>query len=111
MTNDILDFTSEQFKELYNKLEGEPEFKIYFSNHSNVYMIIKYSAKVSFQRCGVSNGSGEFYFDSLNSLFAANTIDNICLVSIHAEAIILSSTSFDDFCQSSHVTDTKNFTC
>lgn len=79
MTNDILDFTSEQFKELYNKLEGEPEFKIYFSNHSNVYMIIKYSAKVSFQRCGVSNGSGEFYFDSLNSLFAANTIDNICL--------------------------------
>lgn len=79
MTNDILNFTSEQFKELYNKLEGEPEFRIYFSNHSNEYMIIKYSAKVSFQRCGVSNGSGEIYFDSLDSLFAANTIDDICL--------------------------------
>ena len=79
MKNDTLDFTSEQFKELYNKLEGEPEFRIYFSNHSDEYMVIKYDAKVSFQRCGVSDGSGEIYFDSLDCLFIANTIDDICL--------------------------------
>lgn len=78
MTNNTLEFTSEQFKELFDKLEGEPEFRIYFSNHSDEYMIIKYDTKVSFQRCGVSNGSGEIYFDSLDSLFATNTID-ICL--------------------------------
>ncbi len=73
------DLSFEQFKAIYNAVGGEPEFEICFSNKSSEYMIIKYKNEVSFQRCGIENGSGEVFFDSLDELFSATTIDNICL--------------------------------
>ncbi|MBR5089962.1 MAG: hypothetical protein IK093_11100 [Ruminiclostridium sp.] len=79
MSDNTFDLSPEKFRELYNIIEGEPEFEVYFSDHSDEYMIIKYADRVSFQRCGASNGSGEIYFDTLDTLFAADTIDSIRL--------------------------------
>lgn len=79
MSNNLFALTFEQFKIIYEAIEGEPEFSIYFGNRDEEYMIIKYAERVSFQRCGVYNGSGEIFFDTLDSLFISNTIDEICL--------------------------------
>ena len=57
----------------------EPEFEICFFDHANTYMIIKYDDHVSFQRCGVSDGSGEFDYSSLSELYQTTTVDGICL--------------------------------
>ena len=45
----------------------------------NEYMIIKYNNHVSFQRCGVHNGSGEYDYPSLQELYQTITVDGICL--------------------------------
>lgn len=79
MSNNLFDLTFEQFKIIYEAIEGEPEFSVYFSNRDEEYMIIKYDERVSFQRCGVQNGSGEIFFDTLDSLCISKTIDDICL--------------------------------
>ena len=79
MSNIKYSLTFEQFKMIYQAIGGEPEFEICFTNKSNEYMIIKYKEGVSFQRCGVTDGSGEIYFDTIDELYSAHTIDNICL--------------------------------
>jgi hypothetical protein len=77
MTKFIVDF--DLFEKLFNKIGGEPEISIYFNNNKNQYMIIKYNDYITFQRCGITNGSGEIKFNNLRELFETKTIDNICL--------------------------------
>ena len=67
------------FKKLFDKLEGEPEITIIFDDKTSKYMIIKYADYVTFQRCGISDGSGEIKFNNLSELYEAKTIDGICL--------------------------------
>ena len=68
----------ELFRLIYRAIEGEPEFRIYFADRSNEYMIIKYDDRVDFQRCGCTE-SKVVSFDTLDSLYNAETIDSICL--------------------------------
>lgn len=42
-------------------------------------MIIRFSDKVSFQRVGYCDGSGEVFYDSLDDLYKTETVDGICL--------------------------------
>ena len=67
------------FEKLFNKISGEPEISIYFVDNNNQYMIIKYNNYITFQRCGIDDGSGEIKYNNLQELFNAKTIDNICL--------------------------------
>lgn len=69
----------EEFTELYNAAHGEPEFEICFSDQKKEYMIIKYDDHVSFQRCGVDDGSGEYDYPSLSELYQIKSVDGICL--------------------------------
>lgn len=69
----------DEFAKMYETIPGEPEFEICFFDHANTYMIIKYDDHVSFQRCGVSDGSGEFDYSSLSELYQTTTVDGICL--------------------------------
>ena len=69
----------DEFAKMYETIPGEPEFEICFFDHANTYMIIKYDDHVSFQRCGVSDGSGEFEYSSLSELYQTTTVDGICL--------------------------------
>ena len=71
--------TFEQFVKIFRAVGGEPEFRVYFRGTDNEYMIIKYDDHVSFQRCGVKNGSGEIDFKDIDTLYHAETIDGICL--------------------------------
>lgn len=57
---------------------GLPELSIFIYNKE--YMIIVFvDGKCSFQRCGVNDGSGEFYYNSLDELYNAVTVDGILL--------------------------------
>ena len=67
------------FEKLFNKIKGEPEITIYFENNENQYMIIKYDGYVTFQRCGIVDGSGEIKYNNLRELYNGKTIDDICL--------------------------------
>lgn len=67
----------EEFKRIYNTIPGEPEFLIYLTNEE--YMIIKYEEYVTFQRCGINNGSGEIKYQSLDELYNSKSIDDIFL--------------------------------
>lgn len=58
---------------------GEPEIWLNFSDKKNDYMIIAYEGRCSFQRCGSHDGSGEFYYDTLDELYEAETVDGILL--------------------------------
>lgn len=58
---------------------GEPEITINFSDKKSEYMLIAYEGKCSFQRCGTRNGSGEFYYDTLDELYETETVDEILL--------------------------------
>ena len=69
----------EDFSLLFDSVPGEPEFEILFRDTKNEYMIIKYDDHVSFQRCGVYNGSGEYDYPSLQELYQTVTVDGICL--------------------------------
>ena len=69
----------EEFINLYNAAQGEPEFEICFINQRKTYMIIKYDDHVSFQRCGVDDGSGEFDYPSLEELYQTESVDGIRL--------------------------------
>ncbi len=70
----------EEFTNLYNASQGEPEFEICFLNQKKTYMIIKYDDHVSFQRCGIGDGSGEFDYPSLAVLYQAESVDGIKLM-------------------------------
>lgn len=70
------------FKEIFDAIPSdmEPEITFCFFNRRDEYMIIKYNDRVTFQRCGTgSEQSGEISFGSLEELYNAQTIDNICL--------------------------------
>lgn len=71
--------TYEQFKKIFESLNGEPEIAIYFKNRPHEYMLIKYVDHVTFQRCGDEKASGEIEFLSLDELYNSRTIDDICL--------------------------------
>lgn len=58
---------------------GEPEICITFSDKEAEYMIIAFKEKCSFQRCGSHNGSGGFFYGSLDGLYEAETVDGIIL--------------------------------
>jgi len=71
------------FDEIKEKFSGqfvidfEPELTLHIN--SKEYMIIFYDNRCSFQRCGYPDGSGEVYFDTLDDLYNAETIDGILL--------------------------------
>lgn len=69
----------DEFVRLYETVQGEPEFEIYFNGLEKIYMIIKYEDHVSFQRCGTYDGSGEFDYPSLSDLYQTSSVDDICL--------------------------------
>lgn len=71
--------TFEQFKKVFDKIPGEPEFTIKFKNKSQQYMIIKYDGYVTFQRCSDPDNRGEIKYQSITSLYESNLIDDICL--------------------------------
>lgn len=75
--NRIISFA--EFKIIYDTIKGEPEYCFKFQNHDNEYMIIRYKEGPSFQRCGISDGSGEFFYSSLDELYMSDLIDNINL--------------------------------
>lgn len=79
--------TFEQLKELAenNVLQGgEPEIRLNFSDKKNDYMIIAFERKCSFQRCATQgfkefDGSGEYFYETLDELYEAETVDGILL--------------------------------
>ncbi len=57
----------------------EPEIWIEFSDKTSRYMIIVYGNRVTFQRCGAQDGSGEIPFSTLDELYETETVDGIML--------------------------------
>ncbi len=84
----------EAFKRLYHSIPGEPEFEIFFRGNQTSYMIIKYDDHVSFQRCGVEDGSGEYDYPSLEELYETDSVDGVCLKDVwgNIDTIIADST-------------------
>lgn len=75
-------YTIEEIKQIittYIRLDIEPELTLTFRDKSSEYMIIGYTGHVSFQRCGNHDGSGEYDYPDLDTLFAEQLIDDICL--------------------------------
>jgi len=52
----------------------EPELHLFM--YDKEYMIIGYKDRCSFQRCGTCNGSGEFFYNTLDELY--NSITWVC---------------------------------
>lgn len=82
--------TFEQLKEFAENnvaCGGEPEIWLNFSDSINDYMIIAFEDKCSFQRCatpgwdkyGEYDGSGEFFYNTLDELYETETVDGILL--------------------------------
>ena len=70
----------EKFKELYEAIPGEPEFKLYFNNTEDTYWIIKYADYVTFQKSDYdAKELSEIEYANLDDLYNANLIDNINL--------------------------------
>ncbi|MBQ9002749.1 MAG: hypothetical protein IJ087_12940 [Eggerthellaceae bacterium] len=69
----------DEFKELFELVPGEPEFEICFVEKPCEYIIVKYDDCVTFQRCGIKDGSGEIEYGSLEDLCLADLIDGIQL--------------------------------
>lgn len=67
------------FKKIFDAHPGDPECEIYFKGTKTTYMIIKYDDYVTFQRCGVEDGSGEFVYRDLDTLYHSVLLDGICL--------------------------------
>lgn len=75
-------YTIEDVKRIittYTRLDIEPEVALVFRDRQSEYMIIGYTGHVSFQRCGYKDGSGEFDYSDLDTLFSADLVDGICL--------------------------------
>ncbi len=94
MNNNYTPFTYEHFKAIFNKINGEPEYELYFKNRPATYMIIRYDDRVTFQRCGFEDGSGEIPFNNLDELYNSKTVDGVCLKDewCDIEEILLNST-------------------
>ena len=79
MTN-TFKLSFDDFKKIYDQIEGEPEFEITFNDKNAEYMIIKYANYATFQRCGYSDeGSGEIKYISLDDIYNSELIDGISL--------------------------------
>jgi hypothetical protein len=86
----------EEFSNLFDSIDGEPEFEIYFYGSNTSYMIIKYDDHVSFQRCGYKDGSGEYNYPSLLELYQTVSVDDVCLKSSWNKIkTIIADASFD----------------
>jgi len=55
----------------------EPELSLFM--YGKEYMIIGFKDRYSFQRCGIDDGSGEFFYSTLDELYNSTTVDNILL--------------------------------
>ncbi len=76
--------TIEEFVELFDLIEGEPEFEFILKSNKNTYtyMMIKYDGHVTFQKCQVG-GNGRIYdFNNLLELFQTELEDGFCLKSM-----------------------------
>lgn len=71
--------TFDELKRLICKhAEIEPE--VWLIINGKEYMIIGFTGKCSFQRCGAKGtGSGELWYRSLDELYEAETVDGIVL--------------------------------
>lgn len=58
---------------------GEPEITLNFCDKKSEYMVIAFEGRCSFQRCGAHDGSGEFFYDTLDELYETETVDGIIL--------------------------------
>jgi len=86
----------EEFENLFYRASGEPEFEVIFRSNSRTYMIIKYDDHVSFQRCGLYDGSGESNYFTLRELYKAELIDEIKLKDMWNEIeTIIADATFD----------------
>jgi len=71
------------FSEIKKKLNemivagDEPELSLFM--YGKEYMIIGFKDGCSFQRCGASDGSGEYFYETLDELYNAITVDEILL--------------------------------
>lgn len=79
MNDKAIPVSFETFQSVFRQIHSEPEFTFCFKNNPKEYMIIKYETHVTFQRCGVGDGSGEIPFSDLDTLYHTETIDGICL--------------------------------
>ena len=77
--------TFEEIKEkALRHTDMEPEIWLNFSDKKSDYMIIVFKDKCSFQRCATQgwseyDGSGEFFYKSLDELYETETVDGILL--------------------------------
>ena len=73
-------YSFETIKTLLNRsIENGWEAKLTLRINSRDYMIIIYNDHCSFQRIGRYDRSGEYNFSSLEELYKAQQIDEICL--------------------------------
>ena len=73
-------YSFEEIKEKFREqfiVDFEPELTLFM--YDKKYMIIFYPNKCSFLRCGYNDGSGEVYYNSLDELYNAETVDGILL--------------------------------
>lgn len=68
-----------EFKEFFENIPAHSELEVFFEDVDEEYMLIKYEDAVTFARCGIKVGSGEFEYGSLDDLYHAETVDGICL--------------------------------
>lgn len=73
-------YTFTEIKKILNEMIAvgiEPELSIFLNDKQ--YMIIGYKNRYSFQRCGIHDGSGELFYDTLDELYNSTTVDGISL--------------------------------
>jgi len=73
-------YSFDEIKLMLNEMiaEGnEPELSLFM--YGKEYMLIGFTDRYSFQRCGYSDGSGEFYYSTLDDLYNSVTVDGILL--------------------------------
>ena len=70
----------DKFKELFDAIPGEPEFKLYFNNTDDTYWIIKYENYVTFQKSSLDlEEQKENKYSGLDELYNSTLVDDICL--------------------------------
>ncbi len=78
MARHPLDYAA--FAKIAEKTDWEPEFSLSFLGNNSKYMIIVLKQGVTFQRYGQpEEQTGETWYESLDALYDADTIDDICL--------------------------------
>ena len=101
--------TFEEFKALYDDISWEEEYEFFFSDTDKTYMIIKYDDHVSFQRCGASDGSGEYNYNSLMELYQTESVDGICLEKDWNKITAIVADAMFDITDKEELSDYKNW--